>query len=289
MLLSSLKNSCRRIAFYNRAGVCLALLLLMLLDSCATLSRYRGVGRIRRYDICDARLPQKFDGFTVAFLSDTHYPSKFTRKRLANVARAIGDLSPDVLLLGGDYVTSDDCADELFAALGGCAVSYGKYAVLGNHDVKRVGILQQSMQRNGIKLLADAADTLRIDDSKIYLCGVKEYDKNVQKSWLQQHSDSGFTMLLVHTPDYAQDAGVENVALTFSGHTHGGQVTLLGLYAPVTNSRYGKRFLSGLNFTDGGVPVITSGGLGTSRKKIRFCAPSDIIFVTLHCKQSVCD
>jgi predicted MPP superfamily phosphohydrolase len=284
MLLFSLKNNGMFIRFCNRVGVCLALLLLLVLSSCASLARYQGVGRIRRYEICDARLPHKFDGFTIAFISDTHFPSKFTRKRLANVTRALCDLSPDALLLGGDYVTSDVCADELFAALGRCDTPFGKYAVLGNHDVKSADMLRQSMQRNGIKLLADAADTLRIDGSHIYLCGIKEYGNGTENAWLQQHADSGFTVLLVHTPDYAQDAAVENVALTFSGHTHGGQVTLLGFYAPVTNSRYGKRFLSGLNFTDKSVPVITSNGLGTSRRKIRFCAPSDIIFVTLRCR-----
>lgn len=270
--------------FFCRVGFCLALFMLFMFSSCASLSRYKGVGRIRRYNICDARLPHQFDGFTLAFLSDTHYPSKFTHKRLVNVVRAIDDLSPDVLLLGGDYVASDVYADELFEALGSCSTPLGKYAVLGNHDIKRAEVLQRNMLRNGIKLLADAADTLRVGDSRIFLCGVGRYDSKAQKTWLQQHADSAFTILLVHTPDYAQSADVGNLSLTLSGHTHGGQVTLFGLYAPVTNSRYGRRFLSGLNFTDKGVPVVTSNGLGTSRKRIRFCAPSDIIFVTLRCK-----
>lgn len=284
MLLFSLKNRKISIFSLNRVGLCLTLLLSLLLESCATLSRYQGVGLIRRYDICDERLPQEFDGFTIAFLSDTHYPSKFTRKRLANAVRAIDDLSPDALLLGGDYVTDDACADELFEALGRCNAPVGKYAVLGNHDFKRADALRESMRRNGIKLLADEADTLRVGGSQIYLFGVRDYNGKAQLSWLQQLADSCFTLLLVHTPDYAQDTAVENVSLTLSGHTHGGQVTLLGLYAPETNSRYGRRFLSGLNFTDGGVPVVTSNGLGTSRRKIRFCAPSDIVFVTLRRK-----
>ena len=284
MLLFSLKNKKESVIFSNRVGICLALLLLLLLESCATLSRYQGVGRIRRYDVCDARLPHEFDGFTVAFISDTHYPSKFTRKRLANVVRALNDLSPDALLLGGDYVTDDASADELFEALGGCDAPYGKYAVLGNHDVKRADALGNSMQRNGIKLLADAADTLRVKGAKIYLFGVRNYGARTQNPSLQQLADSCFTILLVHTPDYAQASAVENVALTLSGHTHGGQVTLFGLYAPETNSRYGRRFLSGLNLTDSRVPVVTSNGLGTSRKNIRFCAPSDIVFVTLRRK-----
>lgn len=280
----SLKNRKRLINFIDRVGVCLALLLLLLLESCATLSRYPGVGRIRRYDICDERLPQKFDGFTIAFLSDTHYPSKFTRKRLANAVRAIGDLSPDAILLGGDYVAADSCADELFEALGSCVAPYGKFAVLGNHDFRRADELRASMQRNGIKLLDDEADTLRVDGERIFLCGVKDYAASADASWVRAHSDSAFTIVLVHAPDYTQDAALKNVSLALSGHTHGGQVTLLGLYVPVKKSRYGNRFLSGLNYTDENVPVVTSNGLGTSRRKIRFCAPSDIVFVTLRRK-----
>lgn len=283
MLLFLSKNNNLLRFLLNRAGF-LALLSLLLLDSCATLSRYQGVGRIRRYEICDRRLPHEFDSFTIAFLSDTHYPSKFTRKRLGNALRALCDLSPDALFLGGDYLHSDVYADELFTALGSITTPYGKYAVLGNHDIKYAEKLQHDMSLNGIKLLVDEADTLRTGSAQIYICGVQNYEESSDVTWLQQYADSAFTMLIVHTPDYVQDAKVENLSLALSGHTHGGQVTFFGLYAPVTNSRYGKRFLSGLNFTDKGVPVITSNGLGTSRRKIRFCAPSDIIFVTLLCK-----
>ena len=182
MQLFSLKNKKISIYSLNRVGLCLTLLLSLLLESCATLSRYQGVGRIRRYDICDERLPQEFDGFTIAFLSDTHYPSKFTRKRLANAVRAIDDLSPDALLLGGDYVTNDACADELFAALGRCSVPAGKYAVLGNHDFKHAEVLRESMRLNGIKLLVDAADTLCVASSQIYLFGVRDYNGKAQLS-----------------------------------------------------------------------------------------------------------
>ncbi len=268
----------------SRAGISIALLMLLVLISCAMLSHYQGIGRIRRYEINDARLPEKFDGFTIAFISDTHYPSKFTSKRLGNAVRAIFDLSPDLLLFGGDYVEDDAYIDELFSALGRYNPPHGKYAILGNHDAAFVEKLEQSMSRNNIMLLADTADTLRIDGSQIYLCGVKDYGSKLQKKWLKQYADSGFTILLAHSPDYVQNADIENISLTLSGHTHGGQVTLLGLYAPVTNSSYGRRFLSGLNYTDKGVPVVTSNGLGTSRQKLRFCAPSDIIFVTLRRK-----
>ena len=71
------------------------------------------------------------------------------------------------------------------------------------------------------------------------------------------------------------------IDLQLSGHTHGGQVTLFGWIVPETGSKYGRRFLSGLNYNNQGIPVITSNGLGTSRKNIRTGARSDIIIVTL--------
>ena len=89
-----------------------------------------------------------------------------------------------------------------------------------------------------------------------------------------------FVMMLAHTPDYAERSST-TADLVLSGHTHGGQVNLFGLYAPVKNSAYGNRFLSGMNKTADGAVVITTNGVGTSRKKVRFCVPSEVVIVTL--------
>ena len=90
-----------------------------------------------------------------------------------------------------------------------------------------------------------------------------------------------FVILLTHTPDYVEDMIAGRVDLALAGHTHGGQVTLFGLYAPVTASKYGTRFRTGLRHNSKGVPIIISNGLGTSRRPVRFCAPTDITIVTL--------
>ena len=66
-----------------------------------------------------------------------------------------------------------------------------------------------------------------------------------------------------------------------AGHTHGGQVTIFGLYAPFTASRYGMRFRSGLRYNSDGLPIIISNGLGTSRYPVRVFAPTDVVIVTL--------
>ena len=93
--------------------------------------------------------------------------------------------------------------------------------------------------------------------------------------------DEDYVVMITHTPDYTEDADIVHTDLALAGHTHGGQVTLFGLIVPETGSKYGRRFLTGLNYNTQGIPVITSNGLGTSRKNIRTGARSDLVIVTL--------
>lgn len=255
----------------------------LLFASCATLSP-SGVGRVKHYKVESNRLPDEFDGFTFAFMSDIHYQSKFTRKRLAKVVRRLRKESPQMLLLGGDYVTADKYMDELFDSLSTVRTEYGTFAVLGNHEYHRADKIESAMKEYGIYLLLDETVEIRGDSSSIYLSGIRNPFVVENRSFTGELPDSLFSIVLSHTPDYAQDIDIR-ADVVLSGHTHGGQVSLLGLYAPVTNSHYGSRFLSGLNYTDSRVPVITTNGVGTSRRKIRFCVPSEILFITLSGKK----
>jgi predicted MPP superfamily phosphohydrolase len=88
-------------------------------------------------------------------------------------------------------------------------------------------------------------------------------------------------ILLAHDPECRWNLRKYKWDLLLSGHTHGGQVSLFGIYTPFKNSAYGSRFLRGRNRTTGGVDVITTNGVGTSRRKVRFCVPSEIVVVTL--------
>ena len=86
---------------------------MLLLSSCATLSP-SGVGRVRRYTFAGESVPVELDGRKIAFISDLHYPSLFTNKRLGKLVRKLQKEEPDVLLLGGDYVTDSDSINALF-------------------------------------------------------------------------------------------------------------------------------------------------------------------------------
>lgn len=262
--------------------------LLSLFTSCATatFSHYRGVGRIKEYQVVNPQLPASFDGFRIAFATDFHYESKFTAKRLPQAIRALQSVTADLLLLGGDYV-GDSAAkvDTLFAALGQVNTPYGSYGVLGNHDyAKGYSEVVQAMKRADIGLLEHHSITLRAGGDSIVVCGVRNPFnlKENGTSPSQSFADDAFVVLLTHTPDYAEEVDVSRADLVLAGHTHGGQVSLFKRYTPAKGySKYGNRFLTGEKRNSRGVPVIISNGLGTSRRKVRLFTPSEVVVVTL--------
>lgn len=266
----------------NCNAVSLFFVAVLLFSSCASLSP-NGVGAVKRYSFGNEDLPTEFCGYKIAFISDIHYPSLFTKKRLGKVVRKLCNEKPDMLLLGGDYVTSDEYLDELFDSLSAVSPTDGIYAVLGNHERRNSVVVEHAMKQHGIKLLTDTVVTVDREGGRIYLVGID--DSFVYDSLAVQPAETidgeCFTLLLCHTPDYAE-ISLTTADLVFSGHTHGGQVSLFGLYTPVKNTRYGNRFLRGKNVASSGATVITTTGVGTSRRKVRFCVPSEIVFVTLN-------
>lgn len=268
---------------------------MLALSSCTSL-RYAGVGRVRNYCIDSPDVPEEFDGYRIAFASDFHLKSKFKERQLRGTVKALQALAPDVLMLGGDYQEGCEYAEPLFAELARVSPPDGVYAVLGNNDYERcTEQIRASMLRYGVRLLEGEVDTLRRGDGYIVVWGANPYAGRYPTSPVKsiplsvpdndlENSDS-FIVLLTHTPDYVEEPEVAAADMALAGHTHGGQVTLLGLYAPVTASRYGTRFRTGLRHNSRGMPIIISGGLGTSRYPIRFCAPTDVVVVTLKRKR----
>lgn len=266
-----------------------AVLLVGLLSSCATasFSKYKGVGRIRQYDIYNNQLPESFNGFRIAFATDFHYESRFTAKRLPNLVRALQSVDADVLVLGGDYRGREGGnVEELFKALQQISTPYGTYAVMGNHERGEADSLaRKAMKDCGVKLLGHRVDTLWKGNQFIEICGIRnpfDLKRNGVSPTLTLKPED-FVVMVTHTPDYVEDVDVSNTDLALAGHTHGGQVSLFKRWTPAGNfSKYGNRFLTGLKHNSQGIPVIISNGLGTSRKDVRLFTPSEVVLIVLH-------
>ena len=267
------------------------LLLLMLMLSSCTSIRYAGVNRVRNYDITSNEVPEAFDGYRIAFASDFHLESKFKERQLRGSVKALQALAPDVLMLGGDYQEGCEYVEPLLAELARVSPPDGVYAVLGNNDYERcTELIRATMKHHGIRLLEEEVDTLRRGDAHIVVWGANPYAGRYATAPRRGDSASSlskesFVVLLTHTPDYVEEPEAAMADVALAGHTHGGQVTLFGLYTPITASRYGTRFRTGMRRSSTGLPIIISGGLGTSRYPVRFCAPTDVVVVTLRRKE----
>lgn len=254
-------------------------------SSTLSLSR-RGVQHVKKYDFYHEDIPAAFDSFRIAFISDIHYKSALQEAGLRKLIRQLQKVNPDLLLMGGDYQEGCQYVTELFDRIAEVQPRYGIDGVMGNNDYERCHEeIIAEMRRHGMRVLEHACDTITKDGQRIIIVGVRNpFDlkrNGVSPTLALKPQD--FVILLTHTPDYVEDVNVANTDLALAGHTHGGQVTLFGLYAPIVPSHYGRRFLRGLKKSTAGVPIIITNGIGTSEKRLRMFAPSEIVLIELHC------
>lgn len=254
-------------------------------------SRYATVSRIVEYDFMHRDIPPAFDGLRIAFISDLHYKSKLKEKGLNDLIHLLNERKPDVLLMGGDYQEGCEYVEPLFAALSRVEAPLGIYGVMGNNDYERChDEIVGTMKRYGMHVLEHRVDTLYKEGQRILVAGVRnpfDLERNGVSPTLSLAPDD-FVILLVHTPDYAEDVSVANADLVLAGHTHGGQVRILRA-APAWHSRYGKRFLTGITHNSDRIPVIITNGIGTSRLALRIGAPAEVVMITLRCLSSRAD
>ena len=247
-------------------------------------SAYTGIDRVVNYDFTHRDVPEAFEGFRIAFISDLHYKSLFKEQGLNSLVNLLIAQKADVLLMGGDYQEGCEYVEPLFAALSRVKTPMGTYGVMGNNDYERChDDIVRTMEYYGMRVLEHKVDTLRRDGQQILIAGVRNpFDlarNGVSPSLALSPKD--FVILLVHTPDYIEDVSIANTDLALAGHTHGGQVRIFGV-APILPSHYGNRFVTGLAYNSAKIPLIVTNGIGTSQMPIRIGAPAEIVMITLH-------
>ena len=221
--------------------------------------------------------------------------------RLCDYANRLGG---DAILLLGDYlsgmrlVTEHIPPERTAKALSGLRAPLGVHAILGNHDwwedpeAQRLRLpepaISKALAAVGIPVLSNRAVRLEKDGKPFWIAGLEDqlayqngYDViglDDLPATLAQVTDDAPVILMAHEPDIYPKVP-ERVALTLSGHTHGGQINLFG-WRPIVPSDYGQRYAYG-HIVEGERDLIVSGGLGCSILPIRFLSPPEVLIVEL--------
>ena len=237
-------------------------------------------------EVSSPDLPPAFDGVRVVYLTDIHAGRSTSRARVAEVVDRVIALKPDLILLGGDYVGGwVDGAEKFYPEAARLSAPLGVFGVLGNHDIWE-GSTEASagLASAGIELLDNTSALLTRDGETIVVAGIDDVDgtPDFPAAAAGIRKDQ-FAILLSHGPDPLVDllpTAPDTFDLALSGHTHGGQLTLFGLWAPMVNSRFGNRYRTGWSrIAD--TPMLVSNGIGMVIIPARFGAPPQIHVITL--------
>jgi predicted MPP superfamily phosphohydrolase len=227
-------------------------------------------------------------GMRIGFVTDTHVGPFVTPDDLARAAALISAERPDLVLLGGDYVSESPRYIHATADLLGdlaAAAPLGAVAVLGNHDLAvSVRKVHDALKAVGIRVLRNEAVPVTYQGATLWIAGIDET--------LLGHPDPKKTfaaipagtrpLALWHEPQFAEEAAALGAFAQLSGHTHGGQIRLPGL-GPVGLPRHGRRHIIGLNDA-AGMPIYTARGVGVYRPPLRFNCPPEVTLIELVAK-----
>jgi predicted MPP superfamily phosphohydrolase len=240
-------------------------------------------------------LPPALDKLTVAQLGDFHLGQHVSRDQVRRAVEMTNALAPDLIVLTGDFVTgsasySAACAEEL-AQL---KAPYGVYAVLGNHDNwTDADEVSANVEAAGIVVLRDEARGIDIGGSRVWLLGIEDtgftagffggsfgdfkaiWDEKRQRlaEMLERVPEGEPRLLLAHNPDFTEMLPEGRIDLALCGHTHGGQVRVPLLGAPVVPSFFGSKYASGL-VRGPSTLVYVNRGIGLIPPVVRFnCRP----------------
>lgn len=258
---------------------------------------------VREYQIKANNWNANLSGLKIALISDVHGGSNFiTAEKIRRVVEETNDQNPDLILLCGDYVSEQSNSSELnmpiadiMANLSGLNAKYGVFAVIGNHDNAYGNeAVRQAIEKVGYTVLENDARIINTEKSRFVLLGMADaltagdwqtYSNHQIKALRGINADDLPIITFTHSPEVFPLVSTEipfspNVAVFIAGHTHGGQVRLPFIGAPVVPISY-KQFTQGEVRENGHVYFITP-GIGTSIMPVRFGVPPEISVIRLN-------
>jgi len=225
-----------------------------------------------------AGFPEALAGLRVGFMTDLHRSAAVPHALVESAVNRLMAERPDVILLGGDYVTWRDrrFVEPAADAVRGLSAPHGVFGVLGNHDDDRE--VPAAMAARGVEILKDARTRLTIQGETLDLIGIRYWTTRGRDLASVARGAARASILLAHNPSRLRDAAALALPLMLSGHTHGGQIVLPGLGAVAARN---FPIVAGTGVQNS-TTAFVSRGIGTVFVPIRINCPPEVAILTLH-------
>lgn len=232
---------------------------------------------VTRATIPVAGLSPPLRGLRIGLITDVHRSRWVSHDDVTDAVNTLMAERPDLVVLGGDYVTwgDPDYVGPSSEALSSLSAPHGVFAILGNHDNDHD--MPQALVRSGIEVLRDQRTRLTIRNETLDLIGVRFWTKRSADIARLARGSSATTILLAHDPRRLTEAAGLSIPLVLSGHTHGGQVVL-----PVLGAVAAQKFpvIAGVGHRDK-TTIFVSRGIGTIYLPVRVNCPPEVALLTL--------
>lgn len=234
---------------------------------------------------------RELNGFKIVAISDIHGGSNsITEERLRSISDTVTSLNPDIVVLLGDFVSQRSRKQQILKMpietiadnIKGMKAKYGVYAVIGNHDhwydeTK----CRKELERVGFKVLENQTASFTVNNKTVTVLGIEDFWKRYKveiKEPLSKIDPQENIIGITHNPD-SFDLTPDTISLLVAGHTHGGQVNLPIIGAPVLVSK--PENTKGKIEKDGRIMFVTT-GIGTTGPPIRLGVPPEISVLNLY-------
>ena len=244
----------------------------------------------------------------ILHLSDTHFAKP--DRHLSRFFDQLAKLDYHFVFLTGDIMDCEEGIPICVENLKKLRPTHGFFAVFGNHDYydyrlldvfthnfpgqkkplreQHSDLLKEALEGIGVRVLKNETATAYFEGNHLLIHGLDDPTTgraNVRQAMHDFHPKE-INLLLTHTVDAFLDIGENEIDVSFSGHSHGGQIRLPGVGPIISHTMIGRQYASGILSYQGAVCSISRGVNASRYFYLRLLCPPEAILLTLRGQKS---